>query len=100
MKLFGLLAIELNRVAIRATGKGVRMDVSLHTMDKLFAQLGLPDDSAAIDGFVALHRPLGKGVTLYRASFWTLAQRTFLKEEIIVDADWVGVIDELNVRLS
>lgn len=39
-------------------------------------------------------------LALYRAPFWTPAQRSFLKEEIIDDADWAGVIDELNARLS
>ena len=75
------------------------MDTSPHTMANLFAQLGLPDDDASIDRFVASHRPLGNGVALYRAAFWTPAQRAFLKEEIIEDADWAAVIDELNERL-
>lgn len=76
------------------------MEANLHTMNNLFAQLGLPADDAAIDGFIAAHRPLGHGVALYRAPFWTPAQRTFLKEEIIEDADWAEVIDELNLRLT
>ena len=75
------------------------MNASLHTMDNLFAQLGLPDELAAIDSFIASHRPLDSGVALYRASFWTASQRAFLKEEIIEDADWAPVIDELNGRL-
>ena len=77
------------------------MDANLHTMSNLFAQLGLPaDDPAMIDEFIEAHRPLANGIALYRAPFWTAAQRAFLKEEIIDDADWAGVIDELNVRLS
>ena len=76
------------------------MDAHLHTMNNLFAQLGLPADDGAIDRFIADHRPLGNGVALYRAPFWTPAQRAFLKEEIIEDADWASVIDELNSRLS
>lgn len=76
------------------------MDANLHSMGNLFAQLGLPAEPAAIDDFIATHRPLGQGVALYRAPFWSSAQRDFLKEEIIEDADWAGVIDELNVRLS
>jgi hypothetical protein len=76
------------------------MDTSRHTMSNLFAQLGLPAEPAAIDAFIAAHRPLGDGVALYRAPFWTTSQRTFLKEEIIEDADWAGVIDQLNSRLS
>lgn len=76
------------------------MDANLHDMSNLFAQLGLPAEPAAIEDFIASHRPLGHGVALYRAPFWSTAQRNFLKEEIIGDADWAGVIDELNVRLS
>lgn len=72
------------------------MDANQHTMSNLFAQLGLPADALSIEEFINLHRPLGNEVALYRATFWTEAQRTFLKEEIIGDADWAGVIDELN----
>ena len=75
------------------------MDTQLHTLNKLFAQLGLPADSEAIDRFIATHHPLDNGIALYRAPFWNSAQRSFLKEEIIEDADWAGVIDELNSRL-
>jgi len=75
------------------------MDANLHSMSNLFAQLGLPADAAAIEEFISRHRPLGNGVALYRAPFWTEAQRSFLKEEIIEDADWAAVIDELNGRL-
>jgi len=76
------------------------MQNQLHSLNNLFAQLGLPSDEAAIDEFIASHRPLESGTALYRAPFWSTAQRTFLKEEIIEDADWASVIDELNVRLS
>jgi hypothetical protein len=76
------------------------MDSSLHTLNHLFAQLGLPADDADIERFIDTHRPLGNDVPLYRATFWNAAQRSFLKEEIIEDADWAPVIDQLNVRLS
>jgi hypothetical protein len=33
------------------------------------------------------------------APFWTPSQAGFLREEIIGDADWAQVIDELNVNL-
>jgi hypothetical protein len=75
------------------------MQAQLHTLNNLFAQLGLPSDDAAIEGFIARHRPLGNGVALYRAPFWSAMQRNFLKEEIIEDADWAAVIDDLNGRL-
>lgn len=75
------------------------MDTNRHTMSNLFAQLGLPADSRSITDFVLAHGPLENGVALYRAPFWTAAQRCFLKEEIIGDADWAAVIDELNSEL-
>ena len=70
-----------------------------HDLSHLFAQLGLPSDPAGIEGFIATHRPLENGTALYRAPFWSPAQRNFLKEEIIEDADWAPAIDELNMRL-
>ena len=76
------------------------MQAQLHTMNNLFAQLGLPSDEAAVEDFIASHRPLESGTALYRAPFWSASQRAFLKEEIIEDADWAAVIDELNGRLS
>lgn len=76
------------------------METSRHTMSNLFAQLGLASEPLAIDAFIAAHRPLAGDLALYRAPFWSASQRAFLKEEIIEDADWAGVIDELNSRLS
>lgn len=75
------------------------MENQLHTLSNLFAQLGLPNDEAAIDQFIASHRPLANDIALYRAPFWSAAQRDFLKAEIIEDADWAAVIDDLNGRL-
>ena len=75
------------------------MHAQLHSLSNLFSQLGLPADEAAIESFIATHRPLENGTALYRAPFCSASQRAFLKEEIIVDADWAAVIDELNGRL-
>lgn len=75
------------------------MNTHVHTMSNLFSQLGLPSDEAAVENFISAHRPLENGIALYRAPFWSAAQRAFLKEEIIEDADWAEVIDELNCRL-
>lgn len=75
------------------------MDANLHTMSNLFSQLGLASGPQEIDAFIAAHRPLANDIALYRAPFWSPAQRDFLKSEIIEDADWAGVIDELNARL-
>jgi hypothetical protein len=75
------------------------MQAQTHTMSHLFAQLGLPSEEAGVENFIAAHRPLENDIPLYRAPFWSPMQREFLKEEIIEDADWAAVIDELNGRL-
>lgn len=70
-----------------------------HNLEDLFAQLGLPNDSASIEAFISKHCPLPNEVALYRASIWNATQRAFLKEEIIGDGEWALAIDELNRRL-
>ena len=70
-----------------------------YTLGHLFAQLGLPAEAQQIEDFITARRPLANGVALYRAPFWSPAQRAFLKEEIIEDAEWALVIEELNARL-
>lgn len=71
-----------------------------HNLATLFAQLGLPNDPAAIDTFIAAHRPLPEGLSLAEAPFWTPAQAAFLAEELQADADWTEIIDELNSKLG
>ncbi|CAN5230167.1 DUF2789 domain-containing protein [soil metagenome] len=75
------------------------MDLSTHTMSDLFAQLGLPSEEADIQAFIASHRPLAGGAALADASFWTPTQARFLREEILEDADWAEVVDQLNLAL-
>ena len=75
------------------------MNYMHHSLEDLFAQLGLNNDSNAIEQFIAEHRPLASDVALYRASIWSQAQRAFLKEEIIGDGEWALAIDDLNRRL-
>ncbi|WER49823.1 DUF2789 domain-containing protein [Cupriavidus sp. WKF15] len=69
------------------------------TFVDLFAQLGLPTDEAAIGEFIAAHSPLPRGVELCEASFWTPSQAALLRDEFMDDADWVPVIDQLNLAL-
>jgi hypothetical protein len=69
------------------------MDTSTHTFADLFDQLGLPSSEAEIQAFVASHRPLPED------SFWSPAQAQFLREQLLVDADWAEVVDQLNVSL-
>lgn len=37
--------------------------------------------------------------THHQASFWTQAQASFLREAIEEDADWVELVDQLDVML-
>lgn len=71
----------------------------MHTINDLFAQLGLASDEASIAHFIQTHRALMSNVVLSEAAFWTPAQATFLREEILRDADWAEVIDQLNAAL-
>ncbi|MBC7787738.1 MAG: DUF2789 domain-containing protein [Methylophilaceae bacterium] len=75
------------------------MEPLTHNMCNLFAQLGLPSDSEAIKQFISTHGRLNSNTLISEAPFWTPTQATFLREEILMDADWVSVIDELNTAL-
>ncbi len=75
------------------------MERPLHDMANLFAQLGEPDDEAAIALFIERHRPLAGGVLLHEAAFWTPSQSGFLREAILDDADWAEVADALNSEM-
>lgn len=75
------------------------MELSNHTVSDLFAQLGLPSDEGDIQAFVAAHRPLPGDARLADAPFWTAAQARFLRDEILEDADWASVVDQLNLML-
>ncbi len=39
-----------------------------HSLEDLFAQLGLNSDTASVENFIAQHRPLPNEVALYRAA--------------------------------
>lgn len=75
------------------------METPIHTINNLFKQLGLPSETAQVDAYIELHRPLPDHCLLHEAPFWTASQATFLAEEIEDDADWAEVVDELNARL-
>ena len=75
------------------------MESSIHSLNNLFAQLGLPSDQLAIETFIRNHSPLETNILLSDAPFWSPAQAAFLREEILKDADWAEVIDQLNAKL-
>ncbi|MCX7078226.1 MAG: DUF2789 domain-containing protein [Pseudomonas sp.] len=75
------------------------MDSPTHDLKGLFDQLGLDSTQKAIDDFIASHSPLANNQKLIEADFWTPPQATFLKEQLREDADWAGVVDDLNLRM-
>ena len=75
------------------------MENPIHTLPALFKQLGLPDDAESIDKFIASHSPLKPGLHLADAFFWSEGQRQLLRAEILEDADWAVVVDQLDVFL-
>ena len=75
------------------------MQAPTHSLSALFKQLGLPDDAESIDKFIASHSPLKPELHLADAFFWSASQKQFLRDEILDDADWAVVVDQLNVLL-
>lgn len=75
------------------------MERPVHSMSNLFAQLGQPNDDAAIARFIESHSPLPENIRLHEASFWNPSQARFLCESILQDADWAEVADALNAEL-
>jgi hypothetical protein len=75
------------------------MNQTFHRFSELFSQLGLPSSDQGIREFLATHSPLASGVLLADAPFWTPAQASMLSEEILEDADWAAVVDQLNAAL-
>ena len=71
----------------------------MYSLNDLFAQLGLPSSDGEIESFIKTHNQLAPSILLSEAPFWTPSQAMFLQEEIINDADWAEVIDQLNVML-
>ncbi|MCF6783476.1 MULTISPECIES: DUF2789 domain-containing protein [Pseudomonadaceae] len=75
------------------------MELPNKDIGMLFEQLGLPADPASIDEFISRHRPLPNHMKVSEAPFWNEAQGSFLKEQLMDDAEWAPVVDELNARL-
>lgn len=75
------------------------MEAPQHSMSDLFSQLGLPAAPGEIERFIKTHGPLPATVRLADAPFWAPTQAAFLRESLLVDADWCEVIDTLNEEL-
>ena len=74
------------------------MDTSNHSMEALFAQLGLPNSEIAIDNFFQ-NNHLPAEIPLENAAFWSAGQAQFIRESIAEDADWAEVVDHLDAQL-
>lgn len=74
------------------------MDTIESNMTHLFEQLGLPAGKAEIAAFIQAHQ-IAEDVRVSEAPFWNEAQRQFLREQLVVDADWAIVVDELSQAL-
>jgi len=75
------------------------MELPVHHFAELFAQLGLPSDTAAIKAFITRHSPLPERIRLEEAPFWTPAQARLLAQERSEDADWAVLVDRLDLAL-
>jgi hypothetical protein len=75
------------------------MQPPVHSLPSLFEQLGLPAEPRDIEAFISVHSPLKADIHLADARFWSEAQAAFLREEILEDADWAEVVDQLDVML-
>ena len=75
------------------------METSAHTLNDLFAQLGLPDTEEGIDAFINAHGPVPGNITLGKADFWSRSQSQFINEALNQDSDWTDLVDQLDARL-
>ncbi|MEY4750464.1 MAG: hypothetical protein RIQ60_2678 [Pseudomonadota bacterium] len=75
------------------------MHSHIHSLSQLFAQLGLPEDAAAVEAFISSHRPLPGHLPLAEAPFWSPAQAEMLAGGVADDADWAEVVDTLDSLL-
>ena len=74
------------------------MDLSAHTLNTLFSQLGLPATDEDIERFFTENQ-LGHDKLLVDANFWTQGQVSFLKEALEQDSDWSELVDYVDARL-
>lgn len=75
------------------------MEKHAHSMSNLFAQLGQPFDSLAINRFITANKPMAGALRLHEAVFWNASQSEFLQQAISDDADWAEVAEALNSEL-
>ena len=75
------------------------METPNHSIVSLFDQLGLDSSEQGINKFIEENGPLSGSIELHKAHFWDASQAAFLKQVLDQDADWVEIVDQLDVRL-
>lgn len=74
------------------------MDTVNPEFASLFSQLGLDNSDQGIEQFIQTHQ-LANTVRIAEAPFWNAAQKAFIEEAIIDDAQWAEVIGHLDSAL-
>jgi hypothetical protein len=72
----------------------------MYHFSDLFAQLGLPSEHFEIVHFLTVHTSMADGFRLPDAPFWTTSQASFLRESLLQDSDWSGLVDQLSKALQ
>ncbi len=75
------------------------MESPIHLLRALFEQLGLEGTEIAINDFINSHCPLAGNIELHKADFWSASQASFLQQVKNEDADWAGIVDQLDALL-
>ncbi|KZN65416.1 hypothetical protein N473_12870 [Pseudoalteromonas luteoviolacea CPMOR-1] len=74
------------------------MDNSYHSLNALFAQLGLDNSDEHISQFIDNNK-LPSSTLIVDAPFWNQGQKHFIEESLREDADWSEIIDTLDTLL-
>jgi len=75
------------------------METPIHFIASLFDQLGLDSTEEGINNFIEKNGPLPGNIELHKAYFWNTSQASFLKQMLDEDADWVEIVNQLDVML-
>ena len=75
------------------------METPIHSIASLFDQLGLDSTDEGINKFIEENGPLSGKIELHKAHFWDASQASLLKQVLDEDADWVEIVDQLDVML-
>ena len=75
------------------------MEAPVHSMNALFAQLGLGDSDSEVNKFIVEQPAIPGDTPLHKGTMWNASQASFLREAVADDADWAEVVDQLDAML-